>query len=442
MSEEDLPEPINFQVKNVLTIDGNILLEEIKEPNISGTNGTLYKLNGSNNLYWKTTSGIVNLTNAELSFPLLAPISNTPQYSFSGSTNTGISFKNNTLNIKLNNNMFIQMDDELERMNIYKDMILFSNDILYVNELGCNDVITQSINISSFSDTTNILRIDGYFNTNTENTAYTSIFAAQNYNMNSDVNSTINNIVSYSKINNTLGRMFGGVIGFQSLAELNGVNNVAFSPIKKYIGYQDYGLFINSDLQGRNIEYVYGINIGNNPQPSLYNGGINYFYGIYILNPTDPNIYNKYGIYSEIQNNYFSGINLQTQGGTQSSLNYYETGTFNLNLIGPWIETLTLSFTRIGKIVTIIFSTNVTNRDIEANYLTLYYLPAKLLPSTNIYGLMYGVDNNINTTFSYVVQTDGQIFIGASQTNINSNFTAGTAINTGYYGTSITYLVS
>ena len=94
MSAEDLPEPINFQVKNILTIDGNILLEEIKEPAISGTNGTLYKLNGSNDLYWKTTGGIVNLISGA-SFPLIAPTGNTPQYSFSGFPTTVIFFENN-----------------------------------------------------------------------------------------------------------------------------------------------------------------------------------------------------------------------------------------------------------------------------------------------------------------------------------------------------------
>lgn len=441
MSAEDLPEPINFQVKNILTIDGNILLEEIKEPAISGTNGTLYKLNGSNDLYWKTTGGIVNLISGA-SFPLLAPTGNTPQYSFSGFPTTGIFFENNILNFQINNNLFIQMDDILQQILISKDIHMNSNDIIYINEVNCNEVISQSINISSFSDTTDILKIDGHFNVYTNNINYTTISVTQNYNLTSDVNSTIVNIISQSKLNNNLGRINGGIVGFLSFADLNGLNDNIISPITKYIGYQDLGLRIYSDLQGLNIDNVYGIQIAGFPEPSMHNGGINNYYGVYIYNPTDPNIYNKYGIYSEIPNNYFSGINLQTQGGIQTSLNYYETGTFNLNVLGPWDEIITLAFTRIGKIVTIIFSTNVISRDVSSTYLSLYYLPARLFPSTNIYGLMYGVDNNINTTFSYIVQTDGQIFIGASPTNINGNFSAGIFITTGYYGTSISYLVS
>lgn len=109
-------------------------------------------------------------------------------------------------------------------------------------------------------------------------------------------------------------------------------------------------------MNGMTIDYAYGVAIIHNSQPSIRNSTINYFYGMFIDEPTDPNIYNKYGVYSNVTNNYLKGITLETSGGTKSNLNYYETNTINLTASNAWNEIVNISFIRIGKMINLIFT--------------------------------------------------------------------------------------
>jgi hypothetical protein len=441
---EILPEPINFQVKNVLTVDGNIMLEEINSPSVSGTNGTLYKLIGSNALYWKTTSGIVNLTaSASITYPLLANNTLTPQYSFSGYNTTGIGHYDDYLYIKIEDDIFIQFDQTLSHIKSLKDLNLDNNDIINVNEIATTSLNSSSINLYSYTDTTNILEINGFFNIVTSGVNYTVGHYGQSFNLTDDnINSTgvsIQNIPILHCQGYTNARLNGGIICLQSQCTLYGTNNLTISPIPQYVGFNDRGIQFDSNFNGQSIDYSYGIVISHVSQPSIQNASINYFYGIYIDEPTDPNIYNKYGVYSNVTNNYLKGIILETSGGSGANLNYYETDTINLTASNAWDQVVNVSFVRIGKMINLIFSDNISSKTVYNDKLILTQLPNRLCPLADIYGLIYGIDNNVNTTLSYIIKTDGQIYIGTSSTNVNQPFTPGVGLNTGYYGTSLTY---
>ena len=441
---EILPEPINFQVKNVLVIDGNITLEEIKEPTVSGTNGTLYKLNGTNDLYWKTTTGIINLTSGgDVSFPLLANNTLTPQYSFSISNTSGIGYYDDYLYIKIADDQFIQFDQSMNYTKSLKDLNLNNNDIINVNEINTTSITSSSLEISSYTDTNEIIKINGFFNVQTSGITYNVGYFHQTYNIiDNSVYSTGVSIQSIPILNcqgYANARLTGGIIGIQSKCILYATDNLNISPISQYVGFNDIGLQFDSNMNGMTIDYSYGIVITHNSQPSLRNGAINYFYGIFIDEPTDPNIYNKYGIYSNVTNNYLKGLTLETTDGTKSNLNYYEYNTISLTASNAWDQVININFIRIGKLINLIFPNNISLKNVSNANLILNSLPARLLPSIDIYGLIYGIDNNINITFSYIVKTNGEINIGASSTDISANFTAGVSINTGYYGSSITY---
>jgi len=432
----------NALVNDTLTIKKNIVLREMSEPSITGTNGTLYKLSNSNALYWKTASGVINLT-AGSSFPLLATTTLTPQYSFSSSNTTGIGYYDDYLYIKIADDQFIQFDQSLNYIKSLKDLNLNNNDIINVNEIVTTSLISSSLNLFSYTDTTNIFEINGFFDIATSGVNYTVGYYRQAFNLTNDIiNSTgiiIQNIPVINCQGYTNARLSGGVIGLQSQCTMYGTNNLTISPISQYVGFNDRGIQFDSNFNGQSIDYSYGIVIAHVSQPSLQNASINYFYGIYIDEPTDPNIYNKYGVYSTVTNNYLKGITLETSGGTRTNLDYYESGTINLTASNAWVEVINVSFVRIGKIVNLIFSNNISSKTVNDDKLILTQLPNRLLPLADIYGLIYGINNGINITLSYIIKTDGQIYIGASSTNVDEHFTPGAGINTGYYGTSLTY---
>jgi hypothetical protein len=432
----------NTFIGNVLTIKKNIVLQEIIEPSITGTNGTLYKLSNSDALYWKTASGIVNLT-AGSSFPLLATTTLTPQYSFSSSNTTGIGYYDDYLYIKIADEQFIQFDQSLNYIKLLKDLNLDNNDIIGVNEINTTDILTSSLNISSYTDTTEIFKIDGFFDIQTSGINYTVGKFNQTYNISDNPIFSTGVILQLNPVINCQGytnaRLTGGIIGIQSRCTLYATDNLTISPISQYIGFNDSGLQFDSNMNGMTIDYAYGIAIIHNSQPSIRNSAINYFYGMFIDEPTDPNIYNKYGVYSNVTNNYLKGITLETSGGTKSNLNYYESNTISLTTSNAWNEIININFIRIGKLINLIFPNNISLKNVFNANLILNILPARLLPSNDVYGLIYGLDNNINITLSYVIKTNGEINIGASSTNTDANFTAGNPVNTGYYGTSITY---
>src|SRR5579875_1054882 len=74
---------------------------------------------------------------------------------------------------------------------------------------------------------------------------------------------------------------------------------------------------------------------------------------------------------------------ISLSGGNQSLLNYYEQGSFNATISGPFSTTATFPFTIIGNIVVIRFP-QVQGTSTAATYFTISGIPARLSPATNL----------------------------------------------------------
>src|SRR5579883_917440 len=74
---------------------------------------------------------------------------------------------------------------------------------------------------------------------------------------------------------------------------------------------------------------------------------------------------------------------ISLSGGNQSLLNYYEQGSFNATISGPFSTTATFPFTIIGNIVCVRFPP-VQGTSTSATYFTISGVPARLSPSTNL----------------------------------------------------------
>jgi hypothetical protein len=456
------------EINGQLIIDNNIVIYEYLslysyiEPTVETANeGALYKLIGDENLYWKTTSGIVNLTN-QLSFPLYAPTSTYPQYSFADNHDTGMYYFLGSLRFMLDGLEYISFvnNSGIRYINFDFYIDMQSNNINNINNLDANyincdvidniDLNTQQITITIPDlDTKDLLFFNGNFNVSSSGQNYTVINNKQNYNIsNQTVTSTgvsleLTPNLNFQGYQNA--QFTGGLINIYTLCNLNGTDNVINTPCYNYIGMLDLGLKLNSSINYHTIDNVYGIVIDyNGLTPSTRNGNVSNFYGIFIQNPGngDPNIYNKYGLYSEVPKNYLSSISLKTTGGTRSNLDYYEVGVINITISGAWGQFITMNFTRIGNNVSLLLSENVMMRDVSASNLTLSSIPDRLKPLSDIYGFIFGVNNISNTTLSYKIATTGDIIIGAAINNITAPFDAGSSLLSGYYATSINYIIA
>jgi hypothetical protein len=458
------------EINGQLIIDNNIVIYEylslysyIEPSLIYGNEGALYKLIGDDSLYWKTSSGIVNLTN-QFSFPLYAPTSTypNPQYSFADNHDTGMYYFLGCLCFMLDGLEYIGFVNESGIRYIYFDTYIDMqlNNIRNINNLDANyinsdvidniDLNSQQITISSPNlDTKDLLLFNGNFNVIQSGKNYTVISNRQNYNISdTPVNSTgisleLTPNLNFQGYQNA--QFSGGLINIYTYCNLNGTDNLVNKPFYNYIGMLDIGLKLNSGINYHTIDNVYGIVIDyNDLKPSTRNGNVSNFYGIFIQNPGngDPNIYNKYGLYSEVPKNYFSSISLKTTGGTRSNLDYYEIGLINITISGAWGQFITMNFTRIGNNVSLLLSENVMMHDVSATNLTLLSIPDRLKPLSDIYGFIFGVNNSSNTTLSYKIATTGDIIIGAAINNITAPFDAGSSLLSGYFATSINYIIA
>jgi parallel beta-helix repeat protein len=136
-----------------------------------------------------------------------------------------------------------------------------------------------------------------------------------------------------------------------------------------------------------------------------------------------------------------TGITLPTSGGTQRTLDYYEYATMVRTFINLWTgsppfpPTCSIYFTRIGKQVTLSFSTATATADTSDTHMELSVnILTRLYPVTNVYQPVVVIDNGTVTTGYLwitpsgavsVYKTDGSSFAGAGQT--------------GVYGASVTY---
>ena len=157
--------------------DSAIFLQEIPVPSISGTEGALYKKVGDDGLYWKTQSGTINLaTGGGMSFPLLAPTTATPQYSFVDSTNSGISYFSNNIylsndgqaSIIIDSNHRVGIGSVTDALNkLYVDgNTKINGDLLVLNDLYVNGT-------TYLIDTQNLTVINSYIELASENIADT-----------------------------------------------------------------------------------------------------------------------------------------------------------------------------------------------------------------------------------------------------------------------------
>lgn len=139
-----------------------------------------------------------------------------------------------------------------------------------------------------------------------------------------------------------------------------------------------------------------------------------------------------------------SGIKLPTSGATASNLDFYASGSFTMNFSGPYTFSDTVYFTRVGKVVNLTFSSQVSNRVTTANYIqsTASDCPSYLRPNVTQFGFIYGADNNAGKQLSYALQNDGKLIIGNSSTDVTATFTAGSPIISGYYGFAISHSIS
>jgi hypothetical protein len=218
--------------------DSAIFLQEIPIPNISGTEGALFKKIGDDGLYWKTQSGIINLATGGMSFPLLAPSTATPQYSFVDSNTTGISYFGTNLYFSNNGQASITVDS------------------------------IHNVGIGSTTDPNNKLYIDGKTKINGDllvlNNLYvngtTYLIDTQNLNViNSYIELAANNLSDTLNIGVfgqyfSAGKKFSGIFRKASDGEWYIWKDYTGSPISNWIGAQLANLNVNKitgDLSGQ-----------------------------------------------------------------------------------------------------------------------------------------------------------------------------------------------
>ena len=118
-----------------------------------------------------------------------------------------------------------------------------------------------------------------------------------------------------------------------------------------------------------------------------------------------------------------TGLLLPTTGGTQTTLTYYEEGTFNLTFTGPFTATVACNFVRVGKMVN--FNMNWTTNQVGVGgFFTTNGLPARLVPAIAVDCQIWITDLGVSPT------TPGRIVvlgtnISVYKSNVATNFAAG-----------------
>jgi hypothetical protein len=125
-------------------------------------------------------------------------------------------------------------------------------------------------------------------------------------------------------------------------------------------------------------------------------------------------------------------------------LNYYDTGTFNVSLTGAFTSTITCSYIRVGKLVTVVFpgtyAAGASNATIAA---AAGSIPSGLSTATTLTHRIHVRDNNADKdTLGYLtVDTNGSLALQASATVAGFTINAGAA-STGFSGFSISYITA
>jgi len=142
----------------------------------------------------------------------------------------------------------------------------------------------------------------------------------------------------------------------------------------------------------------------------------------------------------DMNNKYITGINYINFG--QSNLNYYEEGQIILNYSRGFTGTVVVDYIKIGKIVTLMFQSDSISRNVTSDYVLISTIPAFLRPRFTIFkSAVYGSNNNTGSVLSMAIESNGNIIIGNSLTNIFAFFTAGTVV-AGFYAFDITYFTN
>jgi hypothetical protein len=144
-----------------------------------------------------------------------------------------------------------------------------------------------------------------------------------------------------------------------------------------------------------------------------------------------------------------SGLQLPTSGGTPTTLNYYEEGTFVANFnasagVSGSNTSKTITYTRIGRMVTLYMAgiTNMTSGTTAVLFATAAStVPTRLIPASNLKWPTQAVFNNTFSTTcgEFAVQTDGSLRI-FRDIGESTSWTA-TTTNCGMADTAVTYSI-
>lgn len=137
----------------------------------------------------------------------------------------------------------------------------------------------------------------------------------------------------------------------------------------------------------------------------------------------------------------FDGIELPTTGGTATTLDHYEEGTFQLNFNSGMCTDSTYvdcNFIRVGKMVTIwLPQTLVTATDTDPTWTVSVPVPARLVPWHASYWPTILLNNNVQEAGQYMyIGTSGEVTFKR-----NTDWVSGTT-NCGFEATSFTYLIT
>jgi len=115
-------------------------------------------------------------------------------------------------------------------------------------------------------------------------------------------------------------------------------------------------------------------------------------------------------------------IKLTTTGGTPTALDFYENFTQNITFTGPWAanQTVSISLTRIGNIVTLFFTQNITTAGSVLNQFitSTSNLPARFAPTAAgaaVAMTVFSVNTN-GVGGEFIVSTAGAITIAVNGT--------------------------
>jgi hypothetical protein len=135
-----------------------------------------------------------------------------------------------------------------------------------------------------------------------------------------------------------------------------------------------------------------------------------------------------------------SGLLLPTSGGTATSLTYYEEGSVTTTWNGPWSSNQNgnITFCRIGKKVTLFLPQVLATANNGNNISNVSALPSKLIPNAVQSFVVRVRDDATDKTGMVELDTSGFLTFG-SDPGFDAFVGSG---NTGFYATSLTYLVA